>query len=106
MLFDRSAGTPVGLRSASANPVADVIAEEQAVELDEVVGGEPAGADVMDGLDEQPIARLAGRTRWKPNLKAFGMAFDGQLPTGSKGINKTQLHQEVDSPARSYGGTK
>ena len=26
--------------------------------LDELVGGEPAGADVFDGFDEQPIARL------------------------------------------------
>ncbi len=87
--------------------MADVIAEEQAVELDELVGGEPAGADVMDRFDEQPIARLTGRAckggveltgkcdllAWptkrlveavKPNLKAFGMAFDGQFPTGSK----------------------
>jgi hypothetical protein len=35
---------------------------EQAVDLDEVVGGEPAG-DGLDAVDEQLIARLAGRAR-------------------------------------------
>ena len=39
--------------------------------LDEPVGGEPAGADVFDRFDEQPIARL-GQTssqRWRPPPK-------------------------------------
>jgi putative transposase len=35
---------------------------EQAVDLDEVVGGEPAG-DGLDAVDEQLIARLAGKAR-------------------------------------------
>src|SRR6186713_395108 len=36
---------------------------EQAVDLDEVVGGEPAAADGLDAVDEQLIARLAGKAR-------------------------------------------
>src|SRR3954447_635728 len=35
---------------------------EQAVDLDKVVGGEPAG-DGLDAVDEQLIARLAGKAR-------------------------------------------
>ncbi len=41
----------------------DVMPEQQAVDLDDVVSGEPAGADVLDAVDEQLIARLAGRAR-------------------------------------------
>jgi putative transposase len=41
----------------------DVMPEQQAVDLDDLVGGEPAGADALDAVDEQLIARLAGRAR-------------------------------------------
>jgi hypothetical protein len=41
----------------------DVMPEQQAVDLDELVGDEPPGADVLDAVDEQLIARLAGRAR-------------------------------------------
>jgi putative transposase len=41
----------------------DVMPEPQAVDLDELVGDEPVGADGPDAVDEQLIARLAGRAR-------------------------------------------
>ena len=41
----------------------DVMPERQPVDLDELVDGEPVGADVLDAVDEQLIARLAGRAR-------------------------------------------
>ena len=41
----------------------DVMPEQQAVDLDDLVGGEPAGVDGLDAVDEQLIARLAGRAR-------------------------------------------
>ena len=41
----------------------DVMPERQAVDLDELADGEPAGAGVLDAVDEQLIARLAGRAR-------------------------------------------
>jgi hypothetical protein len=41
----------------------DVMSEQQAVDLDELVGEESAGADELDAVDEQLIARLAGRAR-------------------------------------------
>jgi putative transposase len=37
--------------------------ERQTVDLDELADGEPAGAGVLDAVDEQLIARLAGRAR-------------------------------------------
>lgn len=37
--------------------------EQQAVDVDEPVGGEPVGADGLEAADEQLIARLAGRPR-------------------------------------------
>jgi hypothetical protein len=37
----------------------DVMPEQQAVDLDELVGGEPAGTVGFDAVDEQLIARLA-----------------------------------------------
>jgi hypothetical protein len=39
----------------------DLMREQQAVDLDELGGDKPAGADVLDAVDEQLIARLAGR---------------------------------------------
>jgi hypothetical protein len=41
----------------------DVTPELQGVDLDGLVGGEPAGVDRLDAVDEQLIARLAGRAR-------------------------------------------
>jgi hypothetical protein len=41
----------------------DVMPERQLVDLDELVDGRPVGADVLDAVDEQLIARLAGRAR-------------------------------------------
>ncbi len=41
----------------------DVMPEQQPVDLDELGGDEPPGADVLDAVDEQLIARLAGRAR-------------------------------------------
>ena len=41
----------------------DVMPERQAVDVDELADGEPAGAGVLDAVDEQLIARLAGRGR-------------------------------------------
>jgi putative transposase len=41
----------------------DVMPEPQAVDLDELVGDEPVGADGLDAVDEQLIARLDGRAR-------------------------------------------
>jgi hypothetical protein len=38
----------------------DVMPEQQAVDLDEL-GDESAGTDGLDAVDEQLIARLAGR---------------------------------------------
>jgi putative transposase len=41
----------------------DVMPEQQGVDLDELVGDGPAGTDDLDAVDEQLIARLAGRAR-------------------------------------------
>jgi len=41
----------------------DVMPKRQAVDLDELADGEPAGAGVLDAVDEQLIAWLAGRAR-------------------------------------------
>src|SRR5688500_610996 len=41
----------------------DVMPEQQAVDLDELLGDEPAATVELDAVDEQLIARLAGRAR-------------------------------------------
>src|SRR5215208_2515245 len=41
----------------------DVMREQQAVDLDGLDGGVPVGAGGLDAVDEQLIARLAGRAR-------------------------------------------
>src|SRR5690349_22628178 len=41
----------------------DVMSEQQPVDLDELSSGEPAGTDGLNAVDEQLIARLAGRAR-------------------------------------------
>jgi len=43
--------------------MADAMPERQVVDLDEVVGAEPADGDGLDAVDEQLIPRLAGRAR-------------------------------------------
>jgi putative transposase len=45
------------------HPMTDVMPEQQGVDLDELVGDGPAGTDDLDAVDEQLIARLAGRAR-------------------------------------------
>ena len=37
------------------------VTPERAVDLDELVGVQPAGSEGLDAVDEQLIARLAGR---------------------------------------------
>ena len=39
----------------------DVMSEQQPVDLDELSSGEPTGTDGLNAVDEQLIARLAGR---------------------------------------------
>jgi putative transposase len=39
------------------------VTPERAVDLDELAGGQPAGGGGLDAVDEQLIARLAGRAR-------------------------------------------
>jgi putative transposase len=43
--------------------MSDVMPEQQGVDLDELVGDDRAGTDKLDAVDEQLIARLAGRAR-------------------------------------------
>src|SRR5438874_659140 len=60
----------------------DVMPEKQPVDLDELVGDELAGSDVLDAVDEQLIARLAGRAR------EGGLALTGEgglLPSSPSG---------------------
>src|SRR5215218_179396 len=65
---------------------------EQAVDLDKVVGGEPAG-DGLDAVDEQLIARLAGKAR------EGGLAL-----TGENGL-LAQLTKRLVESAREGGIT-
>lgn len=70
----------------------DVMPEQQAVDLDELVGGEPAGADVLDAVDEQLIARLAGRAR------EGGLALTGEgglLAQLTKRLVESALEGEI-----------
>jgi hypothetical protein len=46
---------------------------ESVVDLDALAGGEPGGSDVLDAVDEQLIARLAGRAR------AGGLQLTGRV---------------------------
>jgi putative transposase len=50
----------------------DVTPDSQAGDLDEFAGDSPAGAGELDAVDEQLIARLAGRAR------AAGLALTGE----------------------------
>jgi putative transposase len=64
---------------------------EQAVDLDKVVGGEPAG-DGLDAVDEQLIARLAGKAR------EGGLALTGEnglLAQLTKRLVESALEGEI-----------
>ena len=70
----------------------DVMPEQQAVDLDELVGEESAGADELDAVDEQLIARLAGRAR------AGGLQLTGEgglLAQLTKRLVESALQGEI-----------
>jgi putative transposase len=70
----------------------DVMPEQRAVDLDELVGGEPVAADDLDAVDEQLIARLAGRAR------AGGLALTGEgglLAQLTKRLVESALEGEI-----------
>jgi putative transposase len=69
----------------------DVMPEQQAVDLDEL-GDESAGTDGLDAVDEQLIARLAGRAR------AGGLALTGEgglLTQLTKRLVESALEGEI-----------
>jgi len=55
-----------------------VMPGRQPVDPDELVDGQPVGADVLDAVDEQLIARLAGRPR------EGGLALTGRRSSTSR----------------------
>jgi transposase-like protein len=68
------------------------MSEQQAVDLDELVGEESAGADELDAVDEQLIARLAGRAR------AGGLQLTGEgglLARLTKRLVESALEGEI-----------
>jgi transposase-like protein len=68
------------------------MSEQQAVDLDELVGEESAGADELDAVDEQLIARLAGRAR------AGGLQLTGEgglLAQLTKRLVESALEGEI-----------
>jgi putative transposase len=70
----------------------DVMPEQQAVDLDELSGGEPASMDGLDAVDEQLIARLAGRAR------EGGLALTGEgglLAQLTKRLVESALEGEI-----------
>jgi putative transposase len=70
----------------------DVMPEQQPVDLDELSGGEPAGMDGLDAVDEQLIARLAGRAR------EGGLALTGEgglLAQLTKRLVESALEGEI-----------
>ena len=69
----------------------DVMPEQQAVDLDEL-GDESAGTDGLDAVDEQLIARLAGRAR------PGGLALTGEgglLTQLTKRLVESALEGEI-----------
>src|SRR3954469_6076991 len=70
----------------------DVMPEQQAVDLDELGGDKPAGADVLDPVDEQLIARLAGRAR-EGGLQLTGEG--GLLAQLTKRLVESALEGEI-----------
>jgi putative transposase len=72
------------------HPMTDVMPEPQGVDLDELVGNKPA--DGLDAVDEQLIARLAGRAR------AGGLALTGEgglLAQLTKRLVESALEGEI-----------
>ena len=72
--------------------MADAMPEQQVVDLDEVVGNEPADGDALDAVDEQLIARLAGRAR------AGGLRLTGEgglLAQLTKRLVESALEGEI-----------
>jgi putative transposase len=70
----------------------DVTPDSQAVDLDELAGDSPAGAGGLDVVDEQLIARLAGRAR------AGGLALTGEaglLAQLTKRLVESALEGEI-----------
>src|SRR6185312_7239391 len=70
----------------------DVTPDSQAVDLDEFAGDSSAGAGELDAVDEQLIARLAGRAR------AGGLALTGEagLPAQlTKRLVESALEGEI-----------
>ncbi len=70
----------------------DVMPEQQAVDLDGLGGAGSAGADVLDAVDEQLIARLAGRAR------EGGLALTGEgglLAQLTKRLVESALEGEI-----------
>src|ERR1700710_2918658 len=71
----------------------DVMPEQQAVsDLDEFVDGELAGTDARDAVDEQLIARLAGRAR-EGGLQLTGEG--GLLAQLTKRLVESALEGEI-----------
>jgi putative transposase len=70
----------------------DAMPEQQAVDLDELVGDEQAGPDVLDAVDEQLIARLAGRAR-EGGLQLTGEG--GLLAQLTKRLVESALEGEI-----------
>jgi len=72
--------------------MSDVMPEPQGVDLDELVGDECAGTDELDAVDEQLIARLAGRAR------AGGLQLTGEgglLAQLTKRLVESALEGEI-----------
>ena len=70
----------------------DVMPERQVVDLDELVDGRPVGADVLDAVDEQLIARLVGRAR-EGGLQLTGEG--GLLAQLTKRLVESALEGEI-----------
>jgi len=70
----------------------DVMPEQQSVDLDRLVGDDRAGTDDLDAVDEQLIARLAGRAR------AGGLQLTGEgglLAQSTKRLVESALEGEI-----------
>jgi putative transposase len=70
----------------------DVMPEQQAVDLDELGGDKPTDTDVLDAVDEQLIARLAGRAR-EGGLQLAGEG--GLLAQLTKRLVESALEGEI-----------
>jgi transposase-like protein len=68
------------------------VTPERAVDLDELVGVQPAGSEGLDAVDEQLIARLAGRAR-AGGLQLTGE--DGLLAQLTKRLVESALEGEI-----------